>query len=79
MILTDGIHLVSTESLEELHYFAKVMGLERGRFHGVRKRHPHYDLPGGMYQRAKEKGATVVTTRDLFLRAFKQAKRRHVT
>jgi len=31
-----------------------------------------------MYQRAKEKGATVVTTRDLFLRAFKRAKRRHM-
>lgn len=44
MILTDGIHVTSDHSLEELHAFAKEEGFPRGRFHGLRKDHPHYDL-----------------------------------
>lgn len=44
MTYTDGIHLVA-DSLEELHEFAKQIGIKRCWFHGIRKGHPHYDLP----------------------------------
>jgi len=46
MIITDGIHVTSTESLEELHVWAERNGINRKHwFHGVHKGHPHYDLP----------------------------------
>jgi hypothetical protein len=47
MIITDGIHVTSTESLDELHQWAKDNGIKRHWFHGYRKGHPHYDLPKG--------------------------------
>ena len=56
MILTDGVHLVSDESEDELHRFARKVGLTRRRFHGKRKGHPHYDLTGE-WTRAKALGA----------------------
>ena len=48
MIITDGLHLVSTVSEDELHEFAKKIGLRREWYqchaqHPKRKR-PHYDL-----------------------------------
>lgn len=43
MIYTDGIHLVA-DSLEELHMFAKKIGIGKNRYHGFKKGHPHYDL-----------------------------------
>lgn len=45
MIITDGIHVVSTASLEELHDWAKRNGVGDWWFRGTRKGHPHYDLP----------------------------------
>jgi len=46
MIITDGVHVVSTVSLEELHIWAKRNNIaKKYYFHGVRKGHPHYDLP----------------------------------
>jgi len=44
-IITDGIHITSTESLRELHSFADNMGIGKHWFHGTRKGHPHYDKP----------------------------------
>lgn len=43
MIYTDGVHVVA-DSLEELHAWAKRVGIGRHRFHGMRRRHPHYDV-----------------------------------
>ena len=43
MILTDGTHLMSDESTEELHQFANSIGLRRSWFQDDRL-HPHYDL-----------------------------------
>jgi len=43
MIITDEIHLTSTESLEELHKFAQSIGLKREWFQD-HKKYPHYDL-----------------------------------
>jgi len=69
VILTDGVHLVSDQSLEELHAFAARIGLTRRRFHGVRRRppHPHYDLKA-FRGRALVYGAREVETRDLLRR-----------
>ena len=48
MILTDGIHLVSTVNEEELHKFAQKMGLKRDWYQchsqNPKRKRPHYDL-----------------------------------
>lgn len=71
MIYTDGIHLIA-DDVDELHHFAARIGLKRCWFHGVRKKHPHYDLgakPGAFRDFMKEKaigfGAKEVTSRDI--------------
>ena len=43
-IYIDGTHMISDVGLDELHEFAKKIGLKRCWFEGVRKKHPHYDL-----------------------------------
>jgi len=42
MIYTDGVHLVTTGSIEDLHSFAAGIGLKREWFQ--EHRHPHYDI-----------------------------------
>jgi len=42
MIYTDGVHLITTGSIAELHSFAKKLGLKREWFQNHRI--PHYDL-----------------------------------
>ncbi len=44
MLYTDKIHLVA-DTIEELHEFAKSIGIGRWYYEGVRKGHPHYDIP----------------------------------
>ena len=48
MIITDGIHLTSTENEQELHVFASKIGLKREWFQchsdHLKRRRPHYDL-----------------------------------
>jgi hypothetical protein len=61
MIITDGVHLVSTESEDELHQFAQRMGLKRAWYQN-HPRHPHYDLTTDKAAlRAYRMGATKVT------------------
>ena len=43
MIYSDGIHIISSISLEHLHQECKKMGLKRHWFHNGR--FPHYDIP----------------------------------
>jgi len=62
-------HLVSDSSLEELHQFASELGLRREWFQ--RKSIPHYDLTGEVYQRAIERGATLVSSREIVRRAVR--------
>ena len=70
MILTDGIHLISDESLNELHEFAQSMGLKRCWYR--RGRHPHYDLTTSLkVQAAIAKGAKEVTPKDLVRASLK--------
>lgn len=70
MIITDSIHLTSTESMQELHAFANRMGLRLSWFqpHPV---HPHYDLttPNAL-KRAIEAGAVQLTPHE-FVAAYR--------
>lgn len=61
-------HLAAT-TIEELHEFAKSIGLKREWFQD-KPGHPHYDLKGTMIDRAKQRGATEVQRKELlkFLR-----------
>ncbi|MCL6593129.1 MAG: DUF4031 domain-containing protein [Alicyclobacillus sp.] len=65
MIYTDGVHLISSESLAELHAFAQRIGLPYRWLHNS-PRHPHYDLltPEARL-RALAAGAVVATPREL--------------
>jgi hypothetical protein len=44
MIFTDGVHLISDTSLEELHAYAVSVGIKRCWFHASSK-YFHYDIP----------------------------------
>jgi hypothetical protein len=66
-------HMVSTENLEELHDFARMMGLDRRLYHvdGRGEHHAHYDLLNNrLKERARMFGAVKVRARDLVERAW---------
>lgn len=65
MILTDGVHLISDNSVDELHAFAIHIGLEREWFQNHRI--PHYDLKGRMVEAVRRRGICFITTRELIL------------
>lgn len=66
-LYTDGVHVVA-DSLDELHTFARDVGLSRSRYHGVRKGHPHYDLTKSVSLGCVlTHGAVQVTARELLL------------
>lgn len=72
MILTDGVHLVSDTSLEELHEFAIGIGLKR-HFFQVHRNHPHYDLTTtAMFGRAIWRGVYVVSGKELVRRMVRR-------
>lgn len=56
-------HLVSDESLDELHEFAEANDIPRRGFHG-----DHYDIPAEYRQALIDAGATVVDSRELIRR-----------
>lgn len=60
-------HLVSDESLDELHEFADTVGIPRRGFQG-----DHYDVPEEYRDQLIAAGATVVESREL-LRRLKAA------
>ena len=64
-IYTDTIHLITDGNIQELHDFAKSMGMKKNWFQNHRK--PHYDLFGTMKQKAIEKGAVLKSSRELVL------------
>lgn len=66
MIYTDGIHMISSTSLEELHQFAtNQLGLPHRWFHPS-PNHPHYDLlTKESLQAAIENGAKRVRPREI--------------
>ena len=64
-IYTDGIHLISDKSINELHRFARKIGLKPKWFQNHPK-HPHYDLTTNRAKdRAINKGAIEITSREL--------------
>ena len=70
MIITDGIHLGSDLSLDELHEFAQRIGLKRTWFQNHLK-HPHYDLTTQrMALKAISHGAKQVSTRQFLLGGY---------
>lgn len=71
MILTDGVHLVSDESLAELHRFADLIGLKRRWFQDGRR--PHYDVTAKWRQEwAEGMGAVHVSSRELVRRMVRK-------
>lgn len=62
-------HLVSDSSLEELHEFAAELGMRREWFQ--MKSIPHYDLTGDVYRLAIERGAILVSSREIVRRAVR--------
>jgi hypothetical protein len=62
-------HLVSDSSLDELHEFAQALGVARRWFQ--LKSIPHYDLTGAEFDLALERGATLVSSREIVRRAVR--------
>jgi hypothetical protein len=56
-------HLISDESFDELHAFARQLGMPERAFH-----RDHYDLPESMLVDALEAGAEQVPSRELVRR-----------
>ena len=70
MIITDGVHVVSTDSEDELHKFARKVGLKR-QWYQNHPRHPHYDIISPrLLQRAYALGAEKVEGFDILKRAW---------
>lgn len=64
-------HLVSDESLDELHEFASRIGVPRRGFE-----RDHYDVPEHMYDRLVAAGAIPVRSRELVQRLHEAGLRR---
>lgn len=60
-------HLVA-DTIENLHIFAKKIGIKKSWFHNKRgKKQPHYDIKGVFIERARANGAIQVTRRELLI------------
>lgn len=66
MIYCDGIHLIAS-SIEELHQFAKKIGLKECYYRNPRKkRHPHYDIMSEkVRKKVFENGAQLITDKEI--------------
>jgi hypothetical protein len=63
-------HMIA-DSEEELHAFARKLGMSRSWFHD-QSRWPHYDLTPSRRISALQKGAQVITTRELLTKLQSQ-------
>ena len=72
MILTDGTHLVSDLSVQELHRFAGVIGMPFKWFQDHRI--PHYDLLGVKRRHTILALVRRVSTRELVRRAIRKSR-----
>lgn len=61
-------HMVA-DSVEELHEFAKKLGLKPAYFQG--KSFPHYDISTNKHLEARKLGAELIDSRDLLIRSRK--------
>jgi hypothetical protein len=62
-------HLATDGELEELHAFARALGVPRLAFHATAK-FPHYDLRAAHRALAVAKGAIEVSSKELVRRCF---------
>jgi hypothetical protein len=68
MIITDGIHITSTESLDELHSCMSRIGIGRYWFEGLKRGHPHYNKPKSVtVHQLVDRGVIVVRPRDVLM------------
>lgn len=44
MIFSDGVHLISSESIDELHKYCNKINIKKCWFHNSKNK-PHYDIP----------------------------------
>lgn len=72
MIYTDRIHLVAN-SIEELHNFCNEIGIKRCWFEGVRKGHPHYDIPKYKYKTVMDDSRVKITSSREVLKVSKES------
>lgn len=74
MILIDYLgHIVSTKNAEELHRFARKLGLRKGHYqkHYNTEYHAHYDLTTVlMRMKAKRLGAIEVKPKEIIAKAW---------
>lgn len=64
MIYTDGVHIVSSVSIDDLHDFAVFIGLSGRYFRD--KVYPHYDIPNPVLRRkALFAGAKLVSSMEM--------------
>jgi hypothetical protein len=71
ILIDDTGHLASTTSWEELHTFARMIGLRREWFQ-EHPRHQHYDCTAEWRRRkARECGAVLVPTRVMLRRMYR--------
>jgi hypothetical protein len=61
-------HMISDNSIDDLHKFALSIGVKRHFFHGT-ARIPHYDISGDQIERAKAAGAIEIRSQELVKRA----------
>lgn len=64
MVYSDGIHLIA-DTIEELHAFAKRIGLSRDWYEARKPYHPHYHLSGFKKRKALKMGAKLITEREV--------------
>lgn len=65
-------HMVSDTSEEELHAFARLLGMKREWYQGRRGRTPHYDLTPTRRALAIKHGAVEVSTKVLVKRHWER-------
>lgn len=58
-------HMMTNGSIEELHDFAKGLGLKREWFQNTGN-HPHYDVSESKRKAAINRGARAVSAREIF-------------
>lgn len=58
---------MAADSIEELHEFARKLGMRRSWFQPGRGRHPHYDLVKVRRDKAIALGAKAVSSRELVM------------
>ena len=71
MIYTDKIRMVA-DSLDELHSFAMQVGISKSYYYGVKKGHPHYDIPKSKLEIILNQSKVLIVSSKIILQIAKQ-------